>query len=73
MASRGVTREAHKPGSKLRFRQIVSAAWRGADTGRLSYSILGLELDGSVWRYDVKCQGWIPYSMVVAPCEQHRR
>ena len=61
---------------QLKMKQIVSAPFQN-DGQCLSYSILGVAEDGSVWRYDPKpgCQGWIPYVMEakVAACEQHNR
>lgn len=56
----------------IKLKQLIVAPF--TTTAKLStYSTLGLEEDGSVWRFDVQCQGWIPYNMEVAECKQHRR
>ncbi len=48
----------------LKFQQIVVAPWQG-DNG-MTYSVIGLEQDGRVYRYDAKCDGWIPWSNELA-------
>lgn len=57
----------------LKLKQLVIAPFTNTKAKVLTYSTLGLEEDGSVWRFDVQCQGWIPYNMEVAECKQHRR
>lgn len=37
-----------------------------------NYSILGLGIDGNVYRFDTGCQGWFPLNMSVVACS-HRR
>lgn len=65
------------PKQKLRFKQLVAGQFQAPrpDLGQLAlnYSMIGLAEDGTVWRYDVGCFGWIPYNMEVADCDQHRR
>lgn len=58
----------------LRMVQIAIAPWEGASGS--TYSTLGLDADGQVWRYDPKCGGWVAYVMRPvdpAVCEGHRR
>lgn len=58
----------------LQMKQLVIAQWEGA-TG-LTYSTLGLDDKGQVWRYDPKCNGWVAYTMKPvdpAVCDGHRR
>ena len=57
----------------MKIIQLVIAPWEG-DTG-LTYSTLGLDSKGNVWRYDPKCQGWVAYQMkpVGKTCSGHRR
>jgi len=60
-----------KAKSRIRMVQIVAAHWGSSP---LSYSVIGLDTQGRVWRYDGKCSGWIPWNMEPAICEQpHRR
>lgn len=60
--------------AKLKMKQIVVAPWTGAN-GTQSYSTLALGEDGSVYRYDVACHGWIRYKMDPAECglDGHKR
>lgn len=56
--------------SEVRFAQILAAPF-ATDAGA-SYSLVGLTHDGRVFRFDPKCQGWIPWPMAIAECrEQH--
>lgn len=57
---------AKVPAGEVRFSQIVVAPF-STETGS-SYSTLGLSVDGCVYRYDPKCEGWIPWSMTIANC-----
>jgi hypothetical protein len=54
------------PAGEIRMQQIVIAPFEG--TLGASYSTLGLGTDGIVYRYDPKCEGWIPWSMKIAGC-----
>ncbi len=55
---------------EVRFSQILAAPF-ATDAGA-SYSLIGLTPDGRVFRYDPKCEGWIPWPMSIAGCrEQH--
>jgi hypothetical protein len=61
-----------KVGRELRMQQVLALPWDG-NTGR-TYSVLGLAKDGTVYRYDLSCGGWIPWSMKVARCaKEHKR
>ncbi len=60
-----------KPKRTLKIKQLIIAPF--SINKNQSYSTLGLEEDGSVWRFDVACGGWIPYNMSVADCKQHKR
>jgi hypothetical protein len=54
------------------MQQVLALPWDG-NTGR-TYSVLGLAKDGRVYRYDLSCGGWIPWSMKVARCaKEHKR
>lgn len=58
----------------VKIKQLAIAQWEG-DNG-LSYSTLGLGEDGTVYRFDPACQGWIAMPMTLAPCKvgkDHRR
>lgn len=57
----------------LKMKQLIIAPFSIAKTKVVTYSTLGLEEDGSVWRFDPACQGWIPYNMTVADCKAHKR
>lgn len=46
---------------QLKFTQIISAAWKGADG--LTYSIYGLSTDGKVYQHTTR--GWKPMVMSV--------
>lgn len=60
----------------LKMRQIVAAPFMGT-RGGMTYSLLGLGRDGTVYRYDNTCDGWLPYSMEQSGCaknvKEHRR
>ena len=45
----------------LKLTQIAIAQWDG-DNGR-TYSTIGLDAEGRVWKYSVTEGGWIPFSM----------
>ena len=49
----------------LAMKQICILPWTD-NTGSASGSVVGLNEDGTVWRYSKKQQGWIPYPMVKA-------
>lgn len=53
--------------SELKAAQIIVAPFQKVG-GPLSYSIIALGVDGRVYRYDPKCEGWLPWSMKVATC-----
>jgi hypothetical protein len=45
--------------TRLKFKQIISAAWRGKkDDDALNYSIFALSEGGDVYRYSVKNDGF---------------
>ena len=56
---------------QLKFKQIISAEWEG-NYGQ-TYSIIALSEDGRVYRYDAKCEGWIPWSMDEATCKDDHK
>jgi len=58
----GVTATAEE----IRLQTVVVAPWEGAKG--LTYSILGLGVDGIVYRYDPGCEGWVAWSMQKAGC-----
>ena len=58
----------------LKMVQILAAPFGG--TAGMTYSTLGLDADGQVWRYDLKRRGWVAYVMTPvdpAVCDGHRR
>lgn len=55
----------------LRFKQILAAQWEG-DTG-MTYSVLALSEDGKVYRYDPKCEGWIPWPDQETSCRENHK
>lgn len=48
--------------TKLVMQQILIAPWEGGSG--LTYSTLGLDSKGGVWRFDQKCGGWVAYNML---------
>lgn len=56
-----------KKATTVSFQQIVVAPFT-TDTGS-SYSVLGLSTTGRVYRYDPKCDAWIPWSNKIATCK----
>ena len=61
-----------KAKTKIKMIQIIVAPWTG-NTGLLSYSTLGLDNKGQIWRYDAACSGWIAWNMEPATCAGHKR
>lgn len=59
------------PDDEVRFKQILTPEFQ-TETGS-TYSTLGLSEDGCVYRYDPKCEGWIPWSMKVAGCRNDHK
>lgn len=60
---------------EVRFQQCWVAPFQFPG-GALTYSTFGLSTDGKVYRFDPKCDGWIPWSMKVATCKNehpHKR
>ena len=55
-------------GKTVRMVQICSAPFTTA-TGS-SYSVLGVSTTGRVYRFDPKCDAWIPWSNKIATCKQ---
>ncbi len=63
---------ARKAAAKtVKFRQITAAPF-STDTGS-SYSVLGLSTGGRVYRFDPKCDAWIPWSNKVATCKKKHK
>ncbi len=56
----------------VKFVQITAAQF-SQDLGRLSYSVLGVSTNGRVYRYDPKCDAWIPWSNKVATCKEKHK
>jgi hypothetical protein len=59
------------PAGEVRLTQLVIAPFEIG--GNQTYSTLGLGTDGVVYRYDPKCDGWIPWSMKVAGCRMDHK
>ena len=60
---------------KLKMVQIQIAQFQ-TDDNPLTYSTLGLDDKGRVWRYDPRCGGWVAYKMEPVSsdvCDGHRR
>jgi hypothetical protein len=55
------------PKGRVRFTQIVTAPFT-TSTGS-SYSVLGVSREGRVYRFDPKCDAWIPWSDKIATCK----
>lgn len=70
-AEEAVRSSADRPKKEVRMSQILAAQWQG-DSG-LSYSIFALGVDGAVYRYDPKCEGWIRWPMVEAGCRMDHK
>ena len=61
-----------KAGSKtVKFAQICTAPF-STEKGS-SYSVLGLSTSGRVYRFDPKCDAWIPWSNKVATCKKDHK
>jgi hypothetical protein len=54
--------------SKLKVAQLVIAQWKAEGVDHLNYSTLAVGRDGNVYRYDSKCEGWIPWPMDIVDC-----
>lgn len=59
--------KGYSTGNSVSFQQILIAPFTSS-TGS-SYSVLGLSKAGRVYRYDPKCEGWIPWSNTIASCK----
>ena len=57
--------------SEVRLKQIQIAPFT-TPTGS-SYSVLGLGEDGKVYRFDPKCDAWLPWSMRIANCKDEHK
>lgn len=56
-----------KTATTVKFAQITTGMFNnGSGT---SYSVLGLSTGGRVYRYDPKCDAWIPWSNKIATCK----
>jgi hypothetical protein len=62
---------AKKTAKTVKFAQIATAPF-STDTGS-SYSVLGLSTGGRVYRFDPKCDAWIPWSNKVATCKKNHK
>jgi hypothetical protein len=58
-----------KKSKTVSFKQIEVAPF--TNKGNSSYSVLGLSTGGRVYRYDPKCEGWIPWSNKIATCKNN--
>lgn len=59
------------PDDEVRLQQLVVAPF-STERGS-SYSLLGLGVDGIVYRFDPGCDGWIRWSMKVAGCRMKHK
>jgi hypothetical protein len=55
----------------VKFSQIATAPFT-SPTGS-SYSVLGLSTGGRVYRFDPKCDAWIPWSNKIATCKKSHK
>jgi hypothetical protein len=55
----------------VRLKEIVAASF--TTTTGSSYSLLGLSTNGRVYRYDPKCEAWIPWSDKIATCKKDHK
>ena len=63
---------AKRTGREVRMQQIVVGQWASDMTE--SYSVIGMDTEGNVYRYDVRDAGWVPWSMeVLEPIVETRR
>lgn len=58
--------------AKVKMVQITTGHFSGKD-GSSSYSVLGVSTNGRVYRYDPKCDAWIPWSNKVATCKKKHK
>jgi hypothetical protein len=61
-----------EPTPELRVKQIAVAQWRNSDNV-LSHSTFALGEDGKVYRFDVKCNGWMPLPMNIVHCRSEHK
>ncbi len=54
----------------VKMAQITTGHFSNGD-GVSSYSVLGVSTGGRVYRYDPKCEAWIPWSNKVATCKKN--
>jgi len=47
----------------LRMVQITTGQWRG-ESGGLNFSVIGLDDQGDVYRFETSAGGWVKYPMV---------
>lgn len=62
---------AARKATTVRFKQIEVARFTTREGS--SYSVLGLSASGRVYRYDPKCDGWIPWSNKIATCKARHK
>lgn len=51
----------------LRMTQILVGQWVNTFQGGESFSVIGLDADGKVYRYDIGREGWVAWSMREIP------
>lgn len=66
------TRKLRDESKTVKFVQIIAGQF-SQDLGRLSYSVLGVSTNGRVYRFDPKCDAWIPWSNKVATCKEKHK
>jgi|SRR5580692_4614868 hypothetical protein len=67
-----VIKKIQDDGPEVKMQQLYIAPW-GRD-GDVSYSVIGLSVEGKVYRWDGKCTGWIPWNMHEAECAaEHKK
>lgn len=52
----------HPATGNLKMQQIQIAQWLTAE-GKSGFSVIGLGVDGCVYRYQAGEDGWVPFSM----------
>ncbi len=52
----------------LQLQQIIAGPFENTKNKILSYSLVGLSIEGHVYRYDPHCQGWLALGMTEATC-----
>ena len=56
----------------VKMAQITTGHFSSPD-GSSTYSVLGVGTNGRVYRYDAKCDAWIPWSNKVSTCKKKHK